>query len=53
MACKYNKKSSIKAPKKLELIHLIYSNLYSPFPTNLVSELKYFIIFVDDATRMI
>src|ERR1700738_456261 len=46
---KYNKQSSTRASKKLDLIH---SDLCGPFPTNSVSGSRYFIIFVDDATRM-
>jgi hypothetical protein len=52
MARKYNKQSSTKASKKLDLIHLIHSDLCGPFLTNSVSRSRYFIIFVDDATRM-
>lgn len=48
MDCQYNKQSSLRASKKLELIH---SDLCGPFPTNSVSGSRYFIIFVDDATR--
>ena len=48
MDCQYNKQSSTRASKKLELIH---SDLCGPFPTNSVSGSRYFIIFVDDATR--
>jgi len=48
MDCKYRKKSSTRASRKLELIH---SDLCGPFPTNSVSGSRYFIIFVDDATR--
>lgn len=48
MHCQYNKQSSTRASKKLELIH---SDLCGPFPTNSVSGSRYFIIFVDDATR--
>ena len=48
MDCKYRKKSSFQATKKLKLVH---SDLYSPFPTKSISRSKYFIIFVDDATR--
>jgi len=47
----YNKQVSTKAPKKLELIHLIHSGLCDPFPTQSVLRSRYFIIFVDDATR--
>ena len=48
MDCQYNKQASLRASKKLELIH---SDLCGPFPTNSVSGSRYFIIFVDDATR--
>jgi hypothetical protein len=48
MHCNYKKKSSTRASKKLKLIH---SNLCGPFPTNSISRSRYFIIFVDDATR--
>ena len=48
MDCKYNKQSTTRASKKLELIH---SDLCGPFPINSVSGSRYFIIFVDDLTR--
>src|SRR5450432_878347 len=48
MHCRYNKQSLTRASRKLELIH---SDLCGPFPTNSVSGSRYFIIFVDDATR--
>ena len=47
MNCQYNKQSSTRASKKLELIH---SDLCGPFPTLSVSGSRYFIIFVDDVT---
>ena len=49
MARQYNKQSSTRASKKLELIH---SNLCGPFLTNSLFGSRYFIIFVDNATRM-
>jgi hypothetical protein len=45
---KYNK-TSTRASKKLELIH---SDLCGPFPIRSISKSVYFIIFIDDATRM-
>ena len=48
MDCKYNKQSTTRASKKLELIH---SDLCGPFPINSVSGSRYFIIFVNDLTR--
>jgi hypothetical protein len=45
---KYNR-TSTRSSKKLELIH---SDLCGPFPIRSISKSVYFIIFIDDATRM-
>jgi hypothetical protein len=48
MHCKYNK-TLTRASKRLELI---YSDLCGLFPTRLISKSVYFIIFIDNATRI-
>jgi hypothetical protein len=49
MSCKYNKQLLTRATKRLELIH---SDLCGSFLTNsVVARSRYFIVFVDDATR--
>jgi hypothetical protein len=48
MHCKFNG-TLTKASKKLELI---YSNLASPFLIRLISKSVYFIIFIDNTTRI-
>ena len=45
----YNKQSFSRATKRLELIH---SDSCGPFPTLSITGSKYFILFIDDLTRM-
>src|SRR5579871_5655493 len=48
MSKAYNKGLATRASIRLELIH---SDLCGPFPIQSISGARYFIIFVDDATR--
>src|ERR1700716_3971380 len=49
LARRFNKKSSSKATRKLERIH---SDLSGPFQTTSISGNRYFILYIDDSTRM-